>query len=137
MIVADTNVVVPLLLEHEMRPHALALYTRDADWHLPDWWQVELANVLRNYHRARAFSSEQVDLLLDRARHIFPPQNTHATDLAQALRIACNCDISAYDACFIALARGLGRRLVTEDTRLRKACPDDTISLDQALASLD
>ena len=135
MIVADTNLVVPLLLEHEMRSQALALYARDSDWHLPEWWQIEFANVLRNYHRAGVFSSEQVDLLQDRAGHVFPSQNTHATDLAQTLRIACACDISAYDACFIFLARRLGRKLVTEDRRLRKACPDDTVSLVQALAS--
>lgn len=34
---------------------------------------------------------------------------------------------------FIALARGYGQKLVTKDSRLRAACPDDTLSLDQAL----
>lgn len=55
-------------------------------------------------------------------------------DLETSLRVACELNISAYDARFIALARSFGRKLVTEDARLRKACPDDTLSLDAALA---
>jgi len=42
--------------------------------------------------------------------------------------------LSAYDARFIALARAFGQKLVTEDARLRKACPDDTLSIAEALA---
>jgi predicted nucleic acid-binding protein len=136
MIVADTNLVVPLLLEHEKREQAVSLFSHDPEWHLPDWWQFELSNVLRNYHRAGVFSADEVDQLLSRAGQVIAPENTHETDLAQALRIACACDISTYDACFIALARAFGQKLITEDRRLRAACPDDTLSLDEALANL-
>jgi len=136
MIVADTNLVVPLLLEHEKSQQALALFTWDPDWHLPDWWRIELSNVLRNYHRAGIFTAEEVDLLLTRSTRIIHPENTHPCDLAQALQIACACDISTYDACFIALARSYGNKLVTEDSRLRAACPEDTLSIDEALATM-
>ncbi len=136
MIVADTNLVVPLLLEHEKRQQAVALFTRDPDWHLPDWWQIEFSNVLRNYHRAGIFSAEEVDLLLTRSIQLLPPTNTHPVDLTETLRLACARNISAYDARFIALALGFATKLVTEDTRLRIACPDDTLSLDEALATL-
>jgi predicted nucleic acid-binding protein len=51
----------------------------------------------------------------------------------ETLKIACDHNLSAYEARFIALARMFGLKLVTEDQRLRKACPDDTLSLDEAL----
>ena len=134
MILADTNLVIPLLIEHEHREKALRLFHGDSDWHLPDWWQVELSNALRNYHRAGLFTLEQLLEIQRRASHLLPPDNTHRVDLIEALRVACESNISAYDARFITLARSFGHKLVSEDTRLRKACPDDTLSLDEALA---
>ena len=134
MIVADTHLVVPLLIEHELRDRVLELYHRDANWHLPDRWQIELCNVLRNYHRAKLFERDEVLEIQRRASVLFPPVNTHGVEMEETLRIACEENISAYDARFIALARGCGEKLVTEDARLRSACPADTLSLEQALA---
>ena len=134
MIVADTHLVVPLLIEHELRDRVLELYHRDANWRLPDRWQIELCNVLRNYHRAKLFERDEVLEIQRRASVLFPPVNSHGVDMEATLRIACEENISAYDARFIALARACGEKLVTEDTRLRSACPGDTLSLEQALA---
>ena len=129
MIVADTNVVIPLLVEHEMRGEAVALFERDPDWHLPDRWQIELTNVLRNYHRAELLSQDELEQVQVSALRLWPAANTHAIDLAETFRVACASDISAYDARFIVLARVFGCRLVTEDRRLREACPGDTVGL--------
>jgi len=134
MIVVDTNLVVPLLIEHELRERAIELFQRDPDWHLPDWWQIELCNVLRNYHRAKLFKSAEVLEIQLRAGKLFPPENTHQVELVETLQIACEQSISAHDARFIALARAYGTKLVTADTRLRSVCPVDTLSLEQALA---
>ena len=54
---------------------------------------------------------------------------------ASVLTIAARYRVSAYDARFLALADQLGRRLVTEDTRLRTAAPAFTQSLAEALAT--
>jgi predicted nucleic acid-binding protein len=51
------------------------------------------------------------------------------------LAIAARHHVSAYDARFLALADHLGRRLVTEDIRLRIAAPALTQSLAEALAT--
>ena len=134
MILADTNLVIPLLIVHENRDLALELFARDPDWHLPDWWQIELSNVLRNYHRAKLFDLDTLLEVQRLASCLFPDENTHAVDLIDTLRIACEENISAYDARFIALARSFGKKLITEDTRLRNACPGDTLSLAEVLA---
>lgn len=133
MIVVDTNVVVPLLIEHEMREEAVALFGYDPDWHFPDWWQIELTNVLRNYHRAKLFRVDELSEIQTRALQLWPAPNTHAIELGETLRVACESNISAYDARFIILARVFGKRLVTEDRRLRESCPDDTMGLREAL----
>jgi predicted nucleic acid-binding protein len=133
MIIADTNLIIPLLIEHEGREKALKLLQHDPDWHLPDWWQIEVANALRNYERAGLFSRSTILEIQFHTNSIFPPSNTHPVDLTETLKIACDQNLSAYDARFIALARMFGLKLVTEDQRLRKACPNDTLSLDEAL----
>jgi|688.fasta_scaffold49961_3 predicted nucleic acid-binding protein len=136
MIVVDTNLVIPILVDHEQTANATTLFSLDPDWHLPDWWLIELANVLRNYQRANLFSQEEVETLLARALRLFPAQNTHSVDLRETLLLACKHDVSAYDARFITLARQFRQKLITEDKRLRKACPDDTLSLAQAISAL-
>ncbi len=45
-----------------------------------------------------------------------------------------NSSVSAYDARFLVVAQTFGGRLVTEDTKLRRAAPGLTQSLEQALA---
>jgi predicted nucleic acid-binding protein len=137
MILADTNLIIPLLVEHEHRDKALRLFQADADWHLPDWWQIELTNVLRNYHRAGLFTPDELTEIQHRASRLLPVANTHPVDLLETLRIACESNISAYDARFIALARSFGQKLVTEDGRLRKACPEDTLSITETLAAIN
>jgi len=135
MICADTNLVVALIVSHPSRPAAAALYEKDSDWHLADWWQIELANALRNYHRAGQLETNEALVAMDLGRSLIAPANTHPVDPIETLRVACELNISAYDARFIALARSFGQQLVTEDKRLRKACPADTLSLDEALAT--
>ena len=53
---------------------------------------------------------------------------------ADALLIAVERGVSAYDARFLVAARQLGQRLVTEDGKLRAAAPELTQSLEEALA---
>ena len=51
-----------------------------------------------------------------------------------SLRTSASLGVSAYDARFLAAARALGVKLVTEDARLRRAAPELTQSLTAALA---
>jgi len=93
--------------------------------------EIELANVLRNLHRSGHLDTEGTLAALHQGLDLFPPDSPHPVSLPETLRVACERDISAYDA----LARSFGRKLVTEDTRLRRACPGDTLSLEEALGA--
>lgn len=134
MIVADSNLIVPLFVQHDASVRCRELFAKDPDWHLADWWQIECANVLRNYHRAGLLDAAEARQAMKSALECLPPTASHPVDPLLSLTLACDLGISAYDARFIALARHFQTKLVTEDKRLRNACPNDTRSLEQALA---
>jgi predicted nucleic acid-binding protein len=133
MLVVDTNLVIALVVTHPLHDFAKKLLQKDSDWHLPEWWQIELSNALRNYQRSGQLDTPEALAALQQGIALIPHGNTHAVDLEYSLQIACVSNLSAYDARFIALARSYGKKLVTEDGRLRKACPGDTLSLEEAL----
>jgi predicted nucleic acid-binding protein len=134
MIVADSNIIVPLFIAHAESERCRALLHRDPDWHLPDWWQIECANVLRSYHRSGQLTVSQALRAMRSLVEFLPPSATHPVDPLLALQLACKLAISAYDARFIALAKHFRTKLVTEDRRLRLACPGETLSLAEALS---
>jgi predicted nucleic acid-binding protein len=92
---------------------------------------VEFSNVLATYVRAGALTQVQSSKLLADAQAHVP--TLHAVGNAQALENAMQFRISAYDARFIALAKQLKLKLVTEDTKLLGAVPSWTLSLADAL----
>lgn len=132
MRVVDTNVVAYLLIEGEHTGQAQALWRADRDWRSEAFYRIEFCNVLATQMRAKALTLIQALGLLERAASMVTstPEVSHA----DALRIASAFGVSAYDARFLAAARSSSTKLVTEDSRLRKAAPKLTQSLAEALA---
>lgn len=126
----DTNVLAYLLIEGDRTPAAQALYARDSDWHSEGFIMVELSNILATYVRTQAMTHKQGLALLASAHALM--LSLTSLDHAQALETATEFAISAYDARFIALARQMRVKLVTEDVKLRAAVPAWTISLADA-----
>jgi len=58
---------------------------------------------------------------------------SHDVRHASALEITCRYGVSACDARFLAVAGSLDARLVTEDAKLRRAAPQLTMSLVEAI----
>ena len=81
--------------------------------------RVEVLSVLRRQHRRGALDAGQVaaavDDLLDLEVEIYPtgPLLRRAWDLRE--------NVTAYDACYVALAEALGCPLLTADARLSRA----------------
>ena len=134
MLLVDTNIVAYLLITGDQTAAAQELRRRDPDWRSEAFLMVEFANVLAasiaakrmNLGLAQRFLAEASSLLGGKLARI-----SHGLVLATAAQYR----ISAYDARFIALAHGLGSRLVTEDAKLRAAAPALTQSLAEALAT--
>ena len=134
MIVVDSNVLAYLLIDNRQTPDARALLVRDPDWHSDSFALVELTNVLATAMRVRQLDLPKATRALADAQSVIE-SGLHAVTPADALAVAVGFGISAYDARYVAVARDLGARLVTEDARLRKAAPALTQSLAEALAA--
>ncbi|PYK32961.1 MAG: hypothetical protein DME58_04755 [Verrucomicrobia bacterium] len=134
VLLVDTNVIAPLYVR-SARSHSVAeLFARDAVWRTEPLALIELSNVLVSYERAGYVTAARSRDCLRRAAAFLQPhlfRVSHEAALDTALRYR----VTAYDARFLAAAQQLGRRLVTEDARLRAAAPGLTQSLAEALAS--
>lgn len=133
MIVVDVNVLSFYLVEGERTAEAMALRDRDPEWILPVFWRVEFQSVLWKYVRFGGMAAEQALQLLDEALEMFALNEVSpAPDVV--LRDALGWKITVYDAQYASLARQVGVRLVTEDSRVRRACPALAVSMDRFLA---
>lgn len=132
MQLVDTNIVAYLLIAGDRTALAQALWQADPDWRSEAFCRVEFSNLLATHVRAKALTLAQALALLERATASVP-HLVEATP-ADALRVAAAFGVSAYDAKFLVAAQTLGTKLVTEDSRLRKAAPKLTQSLVEALA---
>lgn len=134
MVLVDTNVLFALLLESDWSQGARDLYQRDADWRTEAHALVELSNVLARYVRARKLAVAQATTLLNNAQGLIGSGLCEVRH-SDALALAVDRGVSAYDARFLCAANLLGALLVTEDVKLRKATPELTCSLADALAA--
>jgi predicted nucleic acid-binding protein len=132
MVVVDTNVVAYLLIEGDRSAESQALYARDPDWRSEGFLLVEFANLLATYVRASKLDARAAQGLLATAEQILG--GIVNLPHSRALALAGEFGVSAYDARFLAVARNLGAKLVTEDAKLRRAAPALTQTLAQALA---
>lgn len=133
MIVVDTNVLVYLMIQGDHTEEALKLFARDPDWHSESFILTEFTNVLATYLRSQLLHRVQAERLLREAQ-------AQLTDLVNvphlhALRVSDEFGISSYDARFVAAARDLNKKLITEDLKLRRAVPRLTISLAEWLSA--
>jgi predicted nucleic acid-binding protein len=135
VVLVDTNVLVALLVRNTpWYEQARSLYERDKDWRSESHAMVELTNVLLRCVRVDEFEVGAALAMLEFAERRFTAGLLFAPHAA-AMRVALNRGISAYDARFLVTADELDVKLVTEDAKLRRAAPELTQSLDEALAA--
>jgi predicted nucleic acid-binding protein len=117
-VVIDASALVELLLQSKRAPAVLQA-VGDTEMVAPDGINPEVLSTLRRFERIGALpagrASLAVDHLLDASVRRFPtlPLLPAAWELRAIL--------TAYDACYVALARDLGCPLITGDLRLSRA----------------
>jgi predicted nucleic acid-binding protein len=116
--VVDASALVELLLQGERAP-AVALAVRGTEMTAPDVVNPEVLSVLRRMERTG-------DVRPERARQavadlLDAPVRRYATLPLLPVVWELRGSVSAYDACYVALARALGCPLVTGDLRLTRA----------------
>ena len=131
MIIVDANIVARLLMRGQYAEHIDRVLERDGDWLVPDIFWVEIRSALLSHIRAGELSLERARAHIRTAPLlVIRPQEYGYVDPddADALDVAIEYSLSAYDAIYLALARLLETPLVTLDQRLLRNAPDFAIS---------
>ena len=132
MIVVDVNVVAYLLIEGERTSLAREVWRLDPDWRVPDLWRHEFLNVLATLARSKILDFETAAWTWRQALDLLRPGETEI-EMSEALTLAMQTRISAYDAQYITLAQQLGVPLVTEDRQLLKTFSGLSLAMSELL----
>jgi predicted nucleic acid-binding protein len=132
MIVADTNIISHLFLPTDYSEKASRLYLQDAEWVAPSLWRSEFRNVLALYIRQQILSLSEALAIQEEAEALMADHEFTVTSV-QVLTLTDSSQCSAYDCEFVALAKQLSVKLVTEDKKILREFPEVAISLDDFL----
>ena len=128
MIIVDTNVIAALYLTSDFTAQAENLILQDDDWAAPLLWRSEMRNTLTKYLRAGLMSLEQIYQIQHEAE-VLMTGNEYQTNSLEVLKLANASQCSAYDCEFVALARHLQVKLITQDKQILAQFPQHTIAL--------
>jgi predicted nucleic acid-binding protein len=121
--VVDASVGVKMVVEEAESDQVATLLAHLAGdtpprFYVPDLFYVECANILWKYTRRFGYAPQEATEGLALLRHLNFVVIPLVTLVEPALPIAMQYGISAYDACYIALAEAYDVPLITADQRL-------------------
>ena len=124
--VLDASVGIKLFVEEEFSEKVQKLFAKLAEdpqteIHVPDLFYIECANILLKY--TRRYKRPQKDSLADlKDLNKLALIVTSTSELIEdALELANEKNLTAYDACYAVLARRLNLPLITADAPLARA----------------
>jgi predicted nucleic acid-binding protein len=124
--VLDASVGIKLFIEEEFSEQVQRLFTKltedpQAEIHVPDLFYIECANILLKY--TRRYKRPLEDSLADlEDLNKLALKSTSTSELIEdALLLANEKNLTAYDACYAVLAQKLELPLITADAPLAKA----------------
>jgi len=128
MIVADTNLITYLAIPSPYTEAAERLLLEEPDWVAPMLWRSEFRNVLALYLRKELVTFEEALSIMSEMEAMFRGKAYEVASL-DVLALVNKSACSAYDCEFVALAQGLGVKLVTIDKKLARSFPGDVVLL--------
>ena len=134
MIVADTNLLIHLLVDGPNTSTAMEVREKDPDWRAPFLWRSEFRNAMAGYVRNDLMTVEQALRIIREAENMMFYKD-HLVNSATVMRLVSQSTCSAYDCEFVALANHLDVPLVTSDSRLLRDFPDRALAPDGFLAA--
>lgn len=128
--VIDTNIGVKQFINDPLTPKVSQLLSQlsnpNVSIFIPDLFYIELANVLRKYVRANLYTASQACADLDDWAALPFDVTPTQTLMKSALNIGIAQNISAYDACYVALSEQVKAPLLTLDQRLVNSLADSS-----------
>jgi predicted nucleic acid-binding protein len=124
--VVDASVGIKLFIDEPLSDFAHALFEKlaedpPAELFVPDLFYIECTNILLKYMRrfGRSLEDSKADLA---DLNLLALKSTSTVDLMEdALVIANDTNLTAYDACYAVLARRMEIPLITADEPIAKA----------------
>ena len=124
--VVDASVGIKLFVEEEFSERAHALFSHlaadpPAELYVPDLFYIECTNILLKYTRrfGRSLEDSQADVVDIKLLSLRPTSTAELME--DALLLAAEKKLTAYDACYAVLAQKLDVPLITADELLSKA----------------
>jgi predicted nucleic acid-binding protein len=120
VIVLDASAVVELVLNSARGADIESwLKRRPHTWHSVHLLDVEFIQTLRRLHLAGTISADRAETALHDLARLPVVRHPHQPVASRIWQLRAN--LSAYDACYVALAEVLRARLLTTDGRLARS----------------
>ncbi len=132
MIVVDNNIICYYYIEGKYTSLVEKLYEKDPGWVVPSIWKSEFCNVLARYFRQKILSFQEVTSILNEAELLFY-EKEYTIPSSDIMELVRECDCSAYDCEYVALAHYLKVPLLTMDKKILKSFHMTTKSLEDYL----
>lgn len=131
--VIDANVGIKRFINDPLTPKVRSLIDTlvnpQTEIFVPDLFYIELTNIFWKYVRAGLYTSFQVQTDLTLLKTL-PLRVVSTTDLIlPSASIAIEYQISAYDACYVALSQQVQAPLLTLDNKMVKALVNSTFNI--------
>ena len=132
--VVDASVAIKLFVIEESSEQADTLFEQLASdppvrFYVPDLLFIECANILWKYVRYYGYPAENARQNVADLQALALRSVSTADLLAPALELALAQDITAYDACYAALANQLHLPLITADLTLERKLQGTSINI--------
>jgi predicted nucleic acid-binding protein len=135
VIVADANLWIALLLDHEKTDVAQAVFAIDPQWHVPLVCLSEIRNAGMAYVRRSLVSGGYLADALAIWRHLVSPGMRHDVDDALVIDRAMASGCTAYDCEYVVAAQLLEAPLLTWDKQVLKTFPDVAVTPEEFIAA--
>jgi predicted nucleic acid-binding protein len=124
-VVLDASVVIRSAVANEptAREWIRAVEAGDVEAHTPELAYAEIVSGLLKYVRAKLVAPELAAEIVKGAVKLPLSSHGHARLAGPSLALGLELGLSAYDACYVALALALDAPLITTDRRLAAAVP--------------
>ena len=129
MIVVDSNVVAYYWINGPLTEAAQQVWAKDPEWHVPALWRSEMRSILTGYLRDGTLSAAQIGRVMSAAEQACAGRE-HLVSSEKVFEIIAETSLSAYDAEFVALAKGLSVPLVTADKIVLRTFPDRALTME-------
>lgn len=125
-IISDTNIFLAVVLDEPEKENIIRL-TSEANAVSPDILPYEIGNALTAMVKRKQLRHEEALLAFEAVGSI--PVRLVSVNIQQALKLAFEYNIYAYDAYFLQCARQLSCPLITLDKRMKKVAYDLNIEV--------